>query len=413
MSRVLVVGAGLSGLACALRLADAGVPVTVIAAGVGSLQLGGATIDVLGYAPGRVERPLESLASLGEDHPYSLLGAARVEAAATWLAGRLPALRLQGSAAENMLLATAVGAARPTAVAPATIAAGDLRRGGPVSFASVGALKDFVPALVAANVSRAEGISVETRACEADVAVEGEADVSPLGLARALERSETRAQVTRALRDRIGAVDGGRIGLPAVLGVDRHAEVAAAVAEELGGEVFEVPTAPPSVPGIRVYRALTAELRRLQARLIVGSTAVAGVRDGDRLAGLEVRVSGRTRTFPADAVVLATGGLATGGIELDRDGLREPALGLHVAGDPGGDRYGAAVFRENPVDRAGLRVDPEMRPLDAGGAVAHPNLYAVGALLRGAVPWRELSGNGLALATGLAAADAIVAERAA
>jgi glycerol-3-phosphate dehydrogenase subunit B len=413
MSRVLVVGAGLSGLGCALRLADGGVPVTVIAAGVGSLQLGGATIDVLGYAPGRVERPLDSLTSLGDDHPYSLLGPARVEAAATWLAGRLPALGLRGSAAENMLLATAVGAARPTAVAPAAVAAGDLRRGGPVSFASVRALKDFVPALVAANVARADGVSVEARACEADVAVEGEADVSPLGLARALERSETRAQVTRALRDLIGAVDGGRIGLPAVLGVDRHAEVAAAVADELGGEVFEVPTAPPSVPGIRLYRALTAELRALQARLIVGSTAVAGVREGDRLAGLEVRVSGRTRMFPAGAVVLATGGLATGGIELDGDGMREPVLGLHVAGDPGESRYGSAVFRENPVDRAGIRVDGAMRPLDPDGAVAHPNLYAVGALLRGAVPWRELSGNGLALATGLAAADAIIAERAA
>jgi glycerol-3-phosphate dehydrogenase subunit B len=174
-----------------------------------------------------------------------------------------------------------------------------------------------------------------------------------------------------------------------------------------------VPTAPPSVPGIRLYRGLTAELRRLQARLIVGSTAVAGVRDGDRLAGLEVRVSGRTRTFPGDAVVLATGGLATGGIELDGDGLREPVLGLRVAGDPGEGRYGDAVFRENPGDRAGVPVDRAMRPLDADGAVAHANLYAAGALLHGAVPWRELSGNGLALATGLAAADAIVAERAA
>ena len=34
-----------------------------------------------------------------------------------------------------------------------------------------------------------------------------------------------------------------------------------------------------------------------------------------------------------------------------------------------------------------------MRPLDGDGAVVHPNLYAAGALLRGAVPWRELSGQ--------------------
>ena len=123
-----------------------------------------------------------------------------------------------------------------------------------------------------------------------------------------------------ALRTAVGGAEGARVGLPAVLGVDRHREVAEAVSDALGAEVFEVPTAPPSVPGIRLYRALTAELRARRARLIVGSTAIGPVRDGDRLAGLEARVAGRTRAFPATAVVLATGGLAVGGIELGHDG---------------------------------------------------------------------------------------------
>jgi glycerol-3-phosphate dehydrogenase subunit B len=179
----------------------------------------------------------------------------------------------------------------------------------------------------------------------------------------------------------------------------------------LGAEVFEVPTALPSVPGIRLYRALTAELRRREARLIVGPTAIGGVRDGDRLAALEVQVSGRVRRFPADAVVLATGGLAAGGLELGRAGLREPVLGLPVAGDPGGGRYDADAFGEHAADRAGIRVDARMRPLGDDGGVVHPNAYAVGALVAGAAPWRELSGNGLALATGLAAADAILGGR--
>jgi glycerol-3-phosphate dehydrogenase subunit B len=135
------------------------------------------------------------------------------------------------------------------------------------------------------------------------------------------------------------------------------------------------------------------------------------VRDGSRLTGLAAQVAGRTRAFPAEAVVLATGGLATGGIELDRDGLREPVLGLHLAGDPGEVRYADGAFHENPVDRAGVRVDTAMRPLDADGNVVHSNLHAAGALLQGAVPWRELSGNGLALASGLAAAEAILSER--
>jgi glycerol-3-phosphate dehydrogenase subunit B len=413
MRRVLVVGAGLSGLACALRLADGGAPVTVIATGTGSLGLGGATVDVLGYGPELVPRPLDALGGLPAGHPYALLGRDRVAAAIRWLAERLPGVGLRGEGGENLLLATALGAVRPTAVAPAAVAAGDLRAGGPVVFAGVRPLRDFFPALVAANVAASLRVRVETRAAEAGVDVRGDADASPVALARALEQPDERARVTAALRAAIGDPGGARIGLPAALGIDRHAEVAAAVADALGAEVFEVPTGPPSVPGIRLYRALTAELRRREARLIVGPTAVAGVRDGDRLAGLQVEVSGSARTFPADAVVLATGGLAAGGIELGRDGLREPVLGLPVAGDPGAGRYGPDAFGEHPADRAGIRVDARMRPLGHDGAVVHPNVYAVGALVHGAVPWRELSGNGLALATGLAAADAILEERSA
>ncbi len=413
MSRVLVVGAGLSGLACALRLADGGAPVTVIATGAGSLQLGGATIDVLGYTPGLVMRPLDAIAALPADHPYSVLGRDRVAAAAGWLAGRLPAAGLRGSAGENLLLATALGAVRPTAMAPAAVAAGDLRGGGAVVFAGVRALRDFFPALVAANVAASREVSVETRAAEADVDVRGDADASPLGLARALEQRDQRSRVTAALRAAIGDPGAARIGLPAALGVDLHAEVAAAVADALGAEVFEVPTAPPSVPGIRLYRALLAELRTARVRLIVGSTAVGAARDGARVTSLDVRVSGRTRTFPADAVVLATGGLMTGGIELGSDGLHEPVLGLPLADDPGDVRYEEGAFHEHPIDRVGVRVDAHMRPLRPDDGVVHPNVHAVGALLRGAVPWRELSGNGLALASGVVAADAVLAERAA
>ena len=90
---------------------------------------------------------------------------------------------------------------------------------------------------------------MQTRAAEAEGSVGGEADVSPLGLARALEQAPVRADVIAALRTAVGRADGARIGLPAALGVDRHSEVAAAFSDALGAEVFEVPTAPPSVPG--------------------------------------------------------------------------------------------------------------------------------------------------------------------
>jgi glycerol-3-phosphate dehydrogenase subunit B len=58
--------------------------------------------------------------------------------------------------------------------------------------------------------------------------------------------------------------------------------------------------------------------------------------------------------------------------------------------------------------RAGIAVDERLRPVDAEGNVAFDNLFAAGAALGGAEPWREMSGNGLALASGFAVASAIV-----
>ena len=69
MTGVVVVGAGLAGLAAAIRLAQRGAKVTVVAKGAGGLHLSPGTIDVLGYAPNRVEVPPDALPPFVADHP--------------------------------------------------------------------------------------------------------------------------------------------------------------------------------------------------------------------------------------------------------------------------------------------------------------------------------------------------------
>ena len=59
MTRVVVIGAGVSGLVAAIRLARAGASVSLLAKGTGGLQLSQGTADILGYAPERVERIFE------------------------------------------------------------------------------------------------------------------------------------------------------------------------------------------------------------------------------------------------------------------------------------------------------------------------------------------------------------------
>jgi glycerol-3-phosphate dehydrogenase subunit B len=404
---VIVVGCGLAGLTAAVRLAETGARVLVLAKGVGATHLSAGTIDVLGYAPERVERPLDALAGLPAGHPYGRIGADAVGTAVAWFRDRVAGGSLSpyayvGSAEENLLLPTAVGVPRPSAVVPETMAGGDLRDAAPMVAVGFRALKDFHPALLADTLARA---GIEARAVELDLAPEARADVNSLGFARAFDDPAFRGQVVAQLAARrLGGEE--RIAFPAVLGIADPHGAWAALEHGLGRRVFEVPTLPPSVPGMRVFAILREALRRAGGALRMNNVVVGAERDGARVRALRVRVGLREERHGADWVVLATGGFASGGLELDSHwAAREVALGLPVAGipAPGAERFLPAYFADHPMARAGVAVDDHLRP------EGYENVLVVGATLGGAEPWKEKSGDGISVATGHRAAELVLA----
>jgi glycerol-3-phosphate dehydrogenase subunit B len=415
---VIVVGTGLAGLTAAVRLAEGGARVLVLAKGIGATHLSGGTIDVLGYAPDRVASPadaLERLAGAQPGHPYARIGAAAVAAALDWLrervaAGPLAPYAYAGGLEENLLLPTAVGVPRPTALAPSTMLAGDLRAGGRVCIAGVRQLKDFHPALAADNLGGA-GLDapVEARSVELDLPVTGRADVNAQGLAQALDDPAVRGSLVAQLASRLHHADE-RLGLPAVLGLRDPHGVWSDLQHRLGRPVFEIPTLPPSVPGMRLYATLRAALRAAGGRVVLGPEVIGGVGEAPRLEGVRVRLGRRDAVHRAAEFVLATGGFAAGGLVLDsRWNARERALGLPLAGVPeaGRPRFTPGYFDDQPMSRAGIAVDDELRPVDGGGEPLYENVRVAGASLAGAVPWKEKSGDGISVASGHRAAELI------
>jgi glycerol-3-phosphate dehydrogenase subunit B len=412
---VVVIGAGLAGLTAALRLAEQGRRVLVVATGVGGTHLAPATIDVLGYVDGPVESPAQALpefAAAHPGHPYGRLSVELIRSSLEWFRERLGEHGYQGRLEENFLLPTAVGVAKPTALVPQTMTAGDLRAGGRFVFVGLRGLKDFYPAYLADNVVRAAlpgGASVSARAVELAPSLGGEGDVNSTGFARRFEQPAFRDLVVRELERRL--VPGEIVGFPAVLGLRHAREVWHELETRLRHPVFEVPTLPPSVGGIRVFESMTGALRREGARVVIGSTVFGAEHNGKTLEGVVAQAAGRPRTYRARSFVLASGGFASGGLQLDSHGrVRETAFDLALVGVPAPDaaRFEPGYFDEHPIARAGLAVDQQLRPVDAEGAPAFENLHAAGATLAGAAPWREASGNGLSLATGYAAASAIL-----
>ena len=412
---VIVVGTGLAGLSAAVRLTEDGARVLVLAKGIGATHLSPGTIDVLGYAPERVDRPAEAIAALVDarpDHPYALVGATGVAAAVDWFKARIAAGPLApyaytGGLEENFLLPTAVGAARPSAVVPETMSGGDLRRDAPICVVGLRALKDFHPALAADTLMRA---GIQARSVELDLVPEGRADVNALGFARAFDDPAFRAEVTAQVIGQLGVEE--RAAFPAVLGIADPHGTWAELEHRLGRAVFEIPTLPPSVPGMRVHKSLHEALRRAGGRVILNAVVTGAEHEDGRVSALKTRVGLRDERRGADWVVLATGGFAAGGLELDsRWRARETALGLPLTGmpEPGAERFRPGYFDDHPMARAGVAVDPELRPVDAAGDRLYENVLVAGATLAGAEPWREKSGDGLSLSTGYRAAELVLA----
>jgi glycerol-3-phosphate dehydrogenase subunit B len=403
----VVVGSGTAGMVAGVRLAQGGLRVLVVAKGQGSTGLAPGTIDVLGYAPDRVDGPaarLPEFAAAHPHHPYARLSPEDIRAGLEWLKETVAACRYVGDLQRNFLLPTAIGVPRPSAVVPESMAAGDLRSGGRFLICGLAGFKDLYPALLADNLRAArlpDGASVEARSAELAVPT-GQADVGPLGFARRFEDPEFRKTAIRAAER---ALDGEEVvvGLPAVLGLQDAPAVWSELQDGLGRPVFEIPTPPPSVPGLRLLSALKGALRRAGGRLVVGGPVTRAVTERGRVQAMMVRSAAREVAHEARWFVLATGGFASGGMDMDSHGVvRETVLGLPVWGIPPEHepRFLPGYMEHHPVGPAGVRVDRALRPVGEDGEPVYGNLHAAGAILGGAEPWREKSGDGISVATG-------------
>jgi glycerol-3-phosphate dehydrogenase subunit B len=411
----VVIGAGVAGLTAAARLAESGARVCVLAKGVGSTHLAPGTVDVLGYEPDgseparRVDSPARALPSFvaaRPNHPYALVGVDAIRSALDWFVERIahgpqPGYRYVGDLERNHLLPTAVGAARPSALVPETMAAGDLRAAGAVCVVGLHPLRDLHASLCAANIARS---GVEARAVVVRLDVD-RPDENALGLARRFEDVGFRRTFVDRLAPQLR--DEERVALPAVLGVRDPHGTWSDLETRLGHPVFEIPTLPPSVPGIRVSDALRAALRVAGGRLVVGAEVVGGEHDGERVTAVHAHTAGGDTTYAARWVVLATGGFGSGALALGSDWVvRETVLGLPVRGapSPGAARFVPDYFDEQPMSRVGVAVDANQR------SEGLENVIVAGAALPGAEPWREGSGEGIAITSGHRAAELVRAE---
>lgn len=426
MLDLLVIGAGLAGLMAAHTAAEAGLNVRVVNKGLGSMHWSAGTIDLFGYAPHATKKPVRDPAEMivahikrHPDHPYALVPGPVREAALDAFRALTETIGLPyGGSAENgrnLLLPSPAGAARPTYLAPAAQLAGDLSRPDPILIVGLQGMRDFFPDLVAGNLNK---LGHRARAAFLPLTlITDRRDATPVTLATALDDPARRSALGRALQRLVQR--GERIGLPAVLGMKDHPQTMAELEHLAGAPIFEIPTLPPSVPGMRLYRAmrdhlLTRGVRVETAMEIIDSDATAR-HNGS--AGSVNWVASETSARPlkhrARAYLLATGGILGGGFDSDHTGkVWETIFDLPISVPQERHNWFAGSFLTHdghPVFSGGVVVDDTLQPV-ADGSKLYDNLWAAGHLLANADPILERSMEGIAIITGVAAATALIKE---
>ncbi len=394
----IIIGAELDGLVAAARLHECGYTTRIFPGGGSSLHYAPGGIHVLGYAEASnepcVTNPLDFLDRLTENHPYRKLGADRVRSALSWFAGQANRLRqpmtINGS---NEIALSSIGLGVPvlgTTDGQATVARLEGRSVAVVRFAGH---RDFAADAVCTELNR-----LDIAACVVEVQPPGSV-LDNAALARAMDghgRAQTYFETIRSALP--PAIDA--IVFPAVLGLEDHEAVLAAARAVFDVPCFEAPTLPPSIPGMRLDRALQTHLKTVGSAIHLGARASGTIgEDGAIMVGDD-----GGRRYTADTVIVSTGGVLMGGLTVDSFGIIHDTV------------FGLDTFQSEPlaaisVDRslaalheAGIETDADLRPTGNGKGPVR-NVFVTGRSLAHWNPAVECSADGVCIATGWHAAE--------
>lgn len=413
-TELAVVGTGIAGFAASLFARARGLEVTQ-AGHSGAIAYTTGYLDLLGVLDGKVQddpwAALETLRARAPAHPLARLGPEETRNAMAQFAATLSRMGLGYTAPtdRNLHALLPYGATKPTLCVPETMRPGieACERGSATLIVDFDGLQGFSAREFQLNMAARWPDLRRAR-----LAFPGLEDrqVFPEVMARALETRATRGALADLIRPRLGGAS--HVGLPAILGMQAPDRVRAEMEALIGARVFELPTMPPAVPGIRLRelfeRALPAAGVRLEPQLKVARLAL-----GKEGARLFLHGPMEDIEIEASAVLLATGRFLSGGLASDRSRVWEPLLDLPISQPEDRAGWFRADYldpRGHAINRLGVGIDSRFRPVDADGRPVNDGLFAAGAVLAGQDWVRERSGAGIAITSAWGAVQA-AAER--
>ena len=383
---VLIIGGGLAGLTCGIRLQKNGVKCAIVSTGQSALHFSSGSFDLLNELPDgtKVDNPMAAVGKVSANHPYAKLGSEFAyyvhEAKQQFLD---LGIEVAGDAEQNHLRITPMGTLKPTWLT----------------------FSDFTPFSSASDMA---GKKIRV------VNIAGFLDFNTKFVADSFEKYGAKCQISsinlpelerlRISPTEMRSTNIARV-LPAVFGLSSVAPVRR-LKEALNIPVWLIPTMPPSVPGIRAQQQLRRSFEELGGVYMLGDTVVKADFKGNKVQSV-YSVNHGDISFVAENFVLASGSYFSNGLIAQPDKVIEPVFGSDVDFTPGRDSwYDKSFFNKQNYMTFGVATDEKLRIKIKGDV--QQNLFAVGSVLGGSNTIHEGCGAGVSMLTALYVADNLI-----
>lgn len=339
--------------------------------------------------------PFEAIAQLNQDHPYKKIGEGQIEKALNWFIDRVDDFDQQVTInGHNALAVSPAGLDIPVfgiTRHQATIERLEGKRVGIVVFRGH---RDFPAELISVGLEK-KG----TPACIIQADAPGGL-LENAALAKSFDAIDDLDVYFARLKESV-PTETDAILFPAVMGFTRNREVLAAAERIFGMPCLEVPTLPPSIPGMRLEHAFDRHLKTNSVAIHAGAGISQSSLDGHE--GIVI-TDNMDRQYKASIVIVSSGGVLMGGLEVNSYGvIHETSLGL--------DTYQSEPLNAVSVDQslnalhiAGVETDSTLRPTRNGSGPIN-NVFVTGRTLAHWNPAAESSTEGVCISTGWAAAE--------
>lgn len=413
-----VIGAGMAGMAATLFAVNRNLSIAQVGS-TSEVGFASGFFDLLGIHPigerQRWDDPWAGIETLVQDipnHPYARVKISEIKAAFEELlvffqdAG----LSYYRNLSRNVNVITPLGTLKTTYCVPRTMWGGvkALAQKPSCLLVDIKGLKGFSARLIADKL-RADWPDLHT----ARISFPGtghKTEVLPEHMANALVISQNREKLAQVIRPHIKDVQS--VGMPSILGLYQAQEVVSDLAQRIGVPLFEIPTMPPSIPGLRLKEAFERGLREKRPYYFSQKKVLeVKPRPTD---GFEIQIGHRDKeqTVFSRGVVLATGRFIGGGLSAGRKDIRETIFDLPVCQPAKRSQWHREDLLDplgHPINQAGLETDDQFRPLDKDGQPAFKTLFAAGSILAHQ-DWKRMKcGVGLAVATAYKAVNSFSA----